>query len=154
MLSLQNRGTRTACKQFGTKPLHKSNAYLETLAADIHTITLLEDPDSDDLDQQERLTRSQNSISGLFALSLAEAAEKRPELLSELVTRADSAVVTALLAAKKCYQPNARAAASDLITKLGQGDPVVGLLQQARITQIQPYKKEAFVLSVLCVNLN
>ena len=121
----------------------QANAYLETLAADIRTTTLLEDPDSDDLDQQERLIRSQNAISGLFALSLAEAVEKRPELLSELVAHPDSAVVTALLAAEKCYQPNARAAVSQLITKLGQGDPVVGLLQQATHHSDTAIQKEA-----------
>ena len=138
---LQNR-TRTDANSWH-QAIAQSNAYLETLAADIHTITLLEDPDSDDLDRQERLTRSQNSISGLFALSLAEAVEKRAELLSELVAREDSAVVTALLAAEKCYQPNARAAVSQLTTKLGQEDPVVGLLQQATYHSDTAIQKEA-----------
>ena len=48
----------------------QSNAYLETVATNILTLLSLEDPDSDDLDQQERLIRTRNSISGLFALSL------------------------------------------------------------------------------------
>ena len=112
---LQNR-TSTDANSWH-QAMAQANAYLETLAADILAISLQEDPDSDELDRQERLTRSQNSISGLFALSLAEAVEKRSELLSELVSHADSAVVTALLAAEKCYQPNARAAVRDLTKK-------------------------------------
>ena len=138
---LQNR-TRTDANSWH-QAIAQSNAYLETLVTDIRAITLLEDPDSDDLDRQERLTRSQNSISGLFALSLAEAVEKRPELLSELVAYPDSAVVTALLSAEKCYQPNARAAVSQLIKKLGHGDPVVGLLQQATHSPDTAIQKEA-----------
>ena len=138
---LQNR-TRTDANSWH-QAIAQSNAYLETLAADIRAITLLEDPDSDDLDRQERLIRSQNSISGLFALSLTEAVEKRSGLLSELVSHADSAVVVALLSAEKCYQPNARAAVSQLIAKLGQGDPVVGLLQQATHHSDPAIQKEA-----------
>ena len=109
----------------------QANAYLETVATDLRTILLLEDPDSDDLDQQERLIRVQNSISGLLAISLAEAVAKRSELLTELVTHSDSAVVQALLAAEKCYQSNARTAVAQLTQKLGTGNTVVELLQQA-----------------------
>ena len=109
----------------------QSNAYLETLAADILAISVLEDPDSDDLDQQERFIRSQNSISGLFAVSLAEAVGKRAALLTELVAHSDSAVVQALLAAEKCYQPSVHAAVAQLTEKLGSGNAVIELLQQA-----------------------
>ena len=134
---LQNR-TRTE-----TAPWHQaiaeSNAYLEGLAADIHAISLVEDPDSDELDQQERLIRSQNAVSGLFALSLAAAVEKRADLLAELVSHADSAVVPALLAVGKCYQPNARKAGADLILKLGSGAGAVASLQQAT------HHKDAFI---------
>ena len=138
---LQNR-TRTDANSWH-QAIAASNAYLETLAADILVISLQEDPDSDELDRQERLTRSQNSISGLFALSLTEAVEKRAELLSELVAHADAAVVTALLAAEKCYQPDARAAVRQLMTKLGQGEHVVELLQQATHHSDTAIQKEA-----------
>ena len=138
---LQNR-TRTDTNSWH-QAISQSNTYLETLAADILTISLQEDPDSDELDRQERLTRSQNSISGLFALSLAEAVKKHPALLSELVSHADSAVVTALLAAEKCYQPNARAAVRELTTKLGEGESVVALLQQATHHSDTAIQKEA-----------
>ena len=126
---LQNR-TRTEAEGWH-QAIVQANAYLETLATDILTISALEDPDSDDLDQQERLIRAQNSISGLFAVSLAEAVEKRAELLTELVAHSDSAVVQALLAAEKCYQPNARAAVAQLAAKLGSGNTIIELLQQA-----------------------
>ena len=121
----------------------QSNVYLETLAADIFAISVLEDPDSDDLDQQERLIRSQNSISGLFAVSLAEAVEKRTELLTELVAHPDAAVVQALLAAEKCYQPNARAAVVQLMERLGSGNRVIELLQQATHHKDPAIQKEA-----------
>ena len=88
---LQNR-TRTEAESWH-QAIAQSNAYLETLATDLHAISLQEDSDSDELDRQERLVRSQNSISGLFAISLAEAVEKRSELLSELIAHPDAAVV-------------------------------------------------------------
>ena len=138
---LQNR-TRTDASSWH-QAIAASNAYLETLAADIHAISLQEDPDSDELDRQERLTRSQNAISGLFALSLADAAEKRAELLPELTVRTDTGIVTALLAAEKCYQPNARAAARQLITKLGDGERIAELLQQATLHSDPAIQKEA-----------
>ena len=126
---LQHR-TRTETEGWH-QAIVEANAYLETLATDILAISVLEDPDSDDLDQQERLIRAQNSISGLFAVSLAEAVEKRAELLTELVAHSDAAVVQALLAAEKCYQPDVRAAVVQLTAKLGNGDAVIALLQQA-----------------------
>ena len=138
---LQNR-TRTETEGWH-QAIAQSNAYLETLAADILVISGLEDPDSDDLDQQERLIRSQNSISGLFVVSLAEAVEKRAELLTELVAHPDSAVVQSLLAAEKCYQPNARAAVAQLMEKLGSGNTVIELLQQATHHKDPAIQKEA-----------
>ena len=138
---LQNR-THTETEGWH-QAIVQANAYLETLATDILAISVLEDPDSDDLDQQERLLRAQNSISGLFAVSLAEAVEKRAELLTELVTHPDAAVVQALLAAEKCYQPNARAAVAQLTTQLGDGDAVIALLQQATRHKDPALQKEA-----------
>ena len=138
---LQNR-TRTETEGWH-RAIAQSNAYLETLAADILAISLMEDPDSDELDRQERLVRSQNAISGLFAVSLAEAIEKRPELLSELVAHSDAAVVIGLLSAEKCYQPNALAAVSELMTKLGNGEAVVERLQQAMHHKDTAIQKEA-----------
>ena len=138
---LQNR-TRTETESWH-QAIAQSNAYLETLAADIDAISLQEDPDSDELDRQERLVRSQNSISGLFAVSLAEAVEKRPELLSELVAHAEAAVVMGILAAEKCYQPNALAAVSELKAKLGDGEAVVELLRQAMHHKDTAIQKEA-----------
>ncbi len=138
---LQNR-TRTETEGWH-QAIAQSNAYLETLAADILVISLMEDPDSDELDRQERLVRSQNAISGLFAVSLAEAVEKRPELLSELVAHSEAAVVIGLLAAEKCYQPNALAAVSELMTKLGNGEAVVERLRQAMHHKDTAIQKEA-----------
>ena len=138
---LQNR-TRTETEGWH-QAIVQSNAYLETLSADINATLMLDDPDSDDLDRQERLIRTQNSISGLFAVSLAEAVEKRAELLTELVTHSDSAVVQALLEAEKCYQPNARVAVAQLTQKLGSGNTVVELLQQAIHHKDAAIQKEA-----------
>ena len=138
---LQNR-TRTETESWH-QAIAQSNAYLDTLTADILAISLLEDPDSDELDRQERLVRSQHSISGLFAVSLAEAIEKRAELLSELVAHADAAVVIGLLAAEKCYQPGARAAVAELTAKLGNSEVVVELLRQATEYKDTTVQKEA-----------
>ena len=138
---LQNR-TRTETESWH-QAIAQSNVYLETLTTDIHTISLQEDPDSDELDRQERLVRSQHSISGLFALSLAQAVEKRAELLPELVAHTDATVVIGLLAAEKCYQPEARAAVAELTTKLGNGEAVVQLLRQATQHKDPTVQKEA-----------
>ena len=91
--------------------------HLETLNADIDAISILEDPDSDELNQQERLIRSRNSISGLLATALATAVEKQPELLLDLAKRSD-AVVTGLLEAQKCYQPVVHKAITELLRQL------------------------------------
>lgn len=138
---LQNR-TRTETESWH-QAIAQSNAYLETLAVDILAISLQEDPDSDELDRQERLVRSQNSVSGLFVVALAEAVEKRTELLSELVAHADAAVVIGLLAAEKCYQPNALTAVSELKAMLGDGKAVVELLKQAMHHKDTAIQKEA-----------
>ena len=138
---LQNR-TRTEAESWH-QAIAASNAYLDTLTADILAISLQEDPDSDELDRQERLVRSQHSISGLFAVSLAQAVEKRAELLPELVAYTDAAVVIGLLAAEKCYQPEARAAVADLTAKLGNGEAVVELLRQAIQHKDTAIQKEA-----------
>ena len=138
---LQNR-TRTEVTGWH-QAIVEANAYLETLATDIRAISVLEDPDSDDLDQQERLIRAQNSISGLFAVSLAEAVEQRAELLTELIAHPDAAVVQALLAAEKCYQPNARAAVAQLTEKLGSAEVVIELLQEATRHKDPAIQKEA-----------
>ena len=98
-------------------------SHLETLNTDIQTISMQEDPDSDELDRQERLIRSRNSILGLFAVALATAVDKRTELLTDLAKHAEPVVVTALLEAQKCYQPAARAAAEQLLQHLTRGEP-------------------------------
>ena len=138
---LQNR-TRTEAESWH-EAIAASNAYLDTLTADILAISLQEDPDSDELDRQERLVRSQHSISGLFAVSLAQAVEKRAALLSELVAHTGAAVVTGLLAAEKCYQPEARIAVAELTAKLGNGEAVVELLRQATQHKDTTIQKEA-----------
>ena len=138
---LQNR-TRTEAESWH-QAITASNAYLDTLTADILAISLQEDPDSDELDRQERLVRSQHSISGLFAVSLAQAVEKRAELLPQLVAYTDAAVVIGLLAAEKCYQPEARAAVAALTAKLGNGEAVVELLRQAIQHKDTAIQKEA-----------
>lgn len=138
---LQNR-THTQAEGWH-QVIAQSNAYLETLAADILAISLQEDPDSDELDRQERLVRSQNSISGLFVISLAEAVEQRAELLSELVAHEDAAVVIGLLAAEKCYQPKVLAAVLELSAKLGDGETVIERLRQAVHHKDTAIQKEA-----------
>ena len=92
--------------------------HLETLNTEIHSIQLLDDPDSDDLNRQERLRRSRNSISGLIATTLAIAYEKQPSLLTNLANKSDAVVVTALLEAQKCYQPAVHTVVDELLQKL------------------------------------
>ena len=93
-------------------------SHLETLNTEIHSIQLQDDPDSDDLNQQERLTRSRNSISGLLATTLSIASEKQPNLLSGLAKKPDAVVVTALLDAQKCYQPAVHSVVDRLLQQL------------------------------------
>ena len=97
-------------------------SHLETLNTDIQMISMQDDPDSDELDRQERLIRSRNSISGLLAVALAAAVDKRVELLSDLARHTEPVVVTALLEAQKCYQPAARVAAEQLLGHLSRRD--------------------------------
>ncbi len=92
--------------------------HLETLNSEIHSIQILDDPDSDDLNRQERLRRSRNSISGLIATTLAIAYEKQPSLLTNLANKSDAVVVTALLEAQKCYQPAVHTVVDELLQKL------------------------------------
>ncbi len=92
--------------------------HLETLNSGIAAISILEDPDSDELDQQERLIRSRNSISGLLATALAMAVEKRPDLLSDLANQSDAVVVIGLLDAQKCYQPAVLQSVEQLLGQL------------------------------------
>ena len=98
--------------------ISKALTHLETLNTDIDAISVLEDPDSDELDQQERLIRSRNSISGLLATALATAVEKQPELLLDLAKRSDAVVVTGLLEAQKCYQPAVLQSVTQLLQQL------------------------------------
>ena len=95
--------------------------HLETLNTDIQAITILDDPDSDELNRQERFIRSRNSISGLLATSLAMAVEKQPVLLSDLAKRSDAVVVIALLESQKCYQPAVHVAVAQLFRQLSSG---------------------------------
>ena len=92
--------------------------HLETLNTGIETIYILEDPDSDELDQQERLIRSRNSISGLLATALAMAVDNRSDLLSDLVKRSDAVVIIGLLEAQKCYQLAALQSEEKLLQRL------------------------------------
>ncbi len=98
--------------------ISKALTHLETLNTDIDAISVLEDPDSDELDQQERLIRSRNSISGLLATALATAVEKQPDLLLDLAKRSDAVVVTGLLEAQKCYQPAVLQSVTQLLQQL------------------------------------
>ena len=107
--------------------ISKALTHLETLNADIDAISVLEDPDSDELDQQERLIRSRNSISGLLATALATAVEKQPELLSDLTKRSDAVVVTGLLEAQKCYQPAVRQSVAQLLQQLRSQTEGIGV---------------------------
>ena len=117
LLQLRNSADASSWHQAIVQAL----AYLETLNSDIRAITILDDPDSDELNRQERLIRSRNSISGLLATSLAMAVEKQPALLSELAKRSDSVVVVALLEAQKCYQPTVHVAVAHLVQLLNKG---------------------------------
>ncbi len=105
--------------------------YLQPLNEDINILETQEDPDSDDLDRLERLIRSRNSITGLLANALSTAADKNTNLLSELVSQPDSAVIVGLLEAEKGFDPTARGAAMTLIQKLGNTPEVSDLLIKA-----------------------
>lgn len=94
--------------------------HLKTVNTDVQAITILDDPDSDELNRQERLIRTRNSISGLLVSSLALAVEKQPELLSDLANRSDAVVVTALLEAQKCYQPTVHKTIDTLLLQISK----------------------------------
>ena len=106
-------------------------SHLKPLNEDIQEISNREDPDSDDLDRQERLIRSRNSISGFMVDSFAEAASKQPNLLSDLVNQADPVIITALLEGEKCFQTAPRETAARLIQGATKNDAVIKLLIQA-----------------------
>ena len=106
-------------------------SHLKPLNEDIQEISNREDPDSDDLDRQERLIRSRNSISGFMVDSFAEAARKQPNLLSDLVNQANPVIITALLEGKKCFQTASRETAARLIQGATKNDAVIKLLIQA-----------------------
>ena len=123
-------------------------AHLETLNSDIRAITILDDPDSDELNRQERLIRSRNSISGLLATSLAMAVEKQPTLLTDLTKRSDSVVIIALLESQKCYQQGVHVAVSHLLQRLknetdGVDSDYVTLLKSAIQHQDPQIRKAA-----------
>ena len=122
--------------------------HLETLNTDISAISILEDPDSDELNRQERLIRSRNSISGLLATALAMAVEKQPTLLSDLVKKSDAVVVTGLLEAQKCYQPSVHEAVTRLLQQLragtaGTGSKFITLLKKSTQHQDPQIRKAA-----------
>ena len=105
--------------------------HLEPLNEAIQVISDLEDPDPDELDRQERLVRSRNSISGFLTDSFAEAAGKQPSLLSDLVNQPNPVIITALLEGEKCFQSAPRETAARLIHGATKNDAVIKLLIQA-----------------------
>lgn len=124
-------------------------AHLETLNTDIRAITVQDDPDSDELNRQERFIRSRNSISGLLATTLAMAVEKQPTLLLDLAKRTDAVVVTALLETQKCYQPAVHAAVTQLLGQLRSGTEDTGFnlthLLKKSIQHKDPQVREAAI---------
>ena len=106
-------------------------SHLKPLNEDIQEISDREDPDSDDLDRQERLIRSRNSISGFMVDSFAEAARKQPNLLTDLANQANPVIITALLEGEKCFQTAPRETAARLIQGATKNDAVIKLLIQA-----------------------
>ena len=105
--------------------------HLKPLNEAIQEITDREDPDSDELDRQERLVRSRNSISGLLVDSFAGAAGKQSNLLSDLVNQPNPVIITALLEGEKCFQPAPRETAARIIEEATKNAAVVRLLIQA-----------------------
>lgn len=106
-------------------------SHLKPLNEVIQEISDQEDPDSDELDRQERLIRSRNSISGFLVDSFAETAGKQSSLLSDLVNQPNSVIITALLEGEKCFQPAPRETATRLIQEATKDNAVIKLLIQA-----------------------
>jgi len=106
-------------------------SHLKPLNEDIQEISDREDPDSDDLDRQERLIRSRNSISGFMVDSFAEAVRKQPNLLTDLANQANPVIITALLEGEKCFQTAPREITTRLIQEATKNDAIVKLLIQA-----------------------
>ncbi|MDE0300160.1 MAG: HEAT repeat domain-containing protein [Candidatus Poribacteria bacterium] len=90
-------------------------SHLKPLNEQIQVISDQEDPDSDDLDRQERLIRSRNSIASSLVNSLAEAKGKQNNLITDLAKQPKPIVITALLEAEKCFQLGPRETAARLI---------------------------------------
>ena len=111
---------------------------LQPLNTEIQALESHEDPDSDDLERLERLIRSRNSIMGFLAIALTEAAKRDVELPSNLVDQPESAVITALLEAEKCFNSVPRGAAAMLIHSFGNTSSVSNLLiQETRNTDAE-----------------
>ncbi len=141
LLQLRNSNDTNGWHQIISQVL----THLETLNTDIQGITIMDDPDSDELNRQERLIRSRNSISGLLATSLATAVEKQPSLLPDLANRPDSLVVIALLEAQKCYQSVVRQTVAQLLSQISSGTDsnFVTLLKNASQHQDPQIRKAA-----------
>ena len=104
--------------------------HLKPLNEEIQEISDQEDPDSDELDRQERLIRSRNSISGFLVNSFAEASGGQTNLLFELAKQPEPVIITALLEAEKCFQRPPRETASRLIQEATKSEAVIELLIQ------------------------
>ena len=104
---------------------------LKPLNEEIEEINDQEDPDSDELDRQERLIRSRNSISGFLVNSFADASGKQTNLLSELVKQPKPVIITALLEAEKCYRRPPRETAYRLIQGTTKSEAAIELLIHA-----------------------
>ena len=118
-------------------------SHLKPLNEDIQEISNREDPDSDELDRQERLIRSRNSISGFLVDSFAETAVKQASLLSDLVNQPNPVIITALLEGEKCFQPAPRETAVRLIQGATTNDAVINLLIQATQHRDPRIRREA-----------
>ena len=118
-------------------------SHLKPLNEDIQEISNREDPDSDELDRQERLIRSRNSISGFLVDSFAETAVKQSSLLSDLVNQPNPVIITALLEGEKCFQPAPRETAVRLIQGATTNDAVINLLIQATQHRDPRIRREA-----------
>ena len=106
-------------------------SHLKPLNEEIQEISDQEDPDSDELDRQERLIRSRNSIGGFLVNSFAEATSRHTSLLVDLANQPNSVIITALLEAEKCFQLAPRETAARLIQGATKNDVVLRLLDEA-----------------------
>ena len=118
-------------------------SHLKPLNEAIQEISDREDPDSDELDRQERLIRSRNSISGFLVDSFAETAGKQSSLLSDLVNQPNPVIITALLEGENCFQSAPRETAARLIQGATKDDAVIKLLIQATQHRDPRIRREA-----------